>query len=292
MFDRIVVGYDDSESSKAALREASLWAARHDGTLSLVHAVYFDAEEFAIPPAQLERGVEQATRFCRAAQERTVAECGGLADRIRVLVREGEAPAVLARVAAEEQADLIALGTFGKSALRRLLVGSVTAEVVLESPCDVLVVKRPCDACNGRYGSILVAFDRSASSKKALVRAAELARAERAKLTVLYVIPRYEEMVEFLRTDAIEGSLRAAADQVLAEARAIAAAPGLEVATRVGSGHAADEILAAARQLGSDLVVMGTYGWTGMSKAIMGSTTSRVITHATAPVLVVKQERA
>jgi nucleotide-binding universal stress UspA family protein len=286
MFDRIVIGYDDSESSKAALREASLWADGHGGALSIVHAVYFDAEEFAIPPAQIERGVERATRFCREAQARTVAECGGLAERTRVLVREGEAPAVLARVAAEERADLVALG--------RLLVGSVTAEVVLESPCDVLVVKRPCGACNGRYTSILVAFDRSESSKKALVRAAELAKAEGAKLTVLYVIPRYEEMVEFLRTDAIEGSLRAAADKVLAEARAIAtaAAPGLEVATRVGGGHAADEILAAARQLGSDLVVMGTHGWTGVSKAIMGSTTSRVITHATSPVLVVKQERA
>jgi nucleotide-binding universal stress UspA family protein len=294
MFDRIVIGYDDSESSKAALREASLWADGHGGALSIVHAVYFDAEEFAIPPAQIERGVERATRFCREAQARTVAECGGLAERTRVLVREGEAPAVLARVAAEERADLVALGTFGRSALRRLLVGSVTAEVVLESPCDVLVVKRPCGACNGRYTSILVAFDRSESSKKALVRAAELAKAEGAKLTVLYVIPRYEEMVEFLRTDAIEGSLRAAADKVLAEARAIAtaAAPGLEVATRVGGGHAADEILAAARQLGSDLVVMGTHGWTGVSKAIMGSTTSRVITHATSPVLVVKQERA
>lgn len=287
MFDRIVLGYDDSEPSKAALREASLWAHRHGGKLFLVHAVYFDSEEFAIPPAQIEKGVENAIRFCRDAKETTSAECG-LTDRVEALVREGEAPDVLAKIAETERADLIALGTFGKSALKRLLVGSVTSEVILKAPCDVLVVKRPCSACTGSYASILVAFDRSESSKKALVRAAELARTEKAALTILYVIPRYEEMVEFLRTGAMDEDLRAAAEKVLAEAKEIASVPGLDVRTRIGEGHAADEILSTARKLENDLIVMGTYGWTGVSKAIMGSTTSRVITHASAPVLVVK----
>lgn len=288
MFDRIVVGYDASESSEAALREASLWAQRHGGRVLLAHAVYFDSEEFAIPPSQIERGVESAMRFCRDAKARISAECG-LADRVEVLVREGEAPEVLARIAALDKANLIAVGTFGKSALKRLLVGSVTAEVILKAPCDVLVVKRPCSACTGSYASILVAFDRSEFSKKALVRAAELARAERASLTILYVTPRYEEMVEFLRTESIDRGLRDAAEKVVAEAREIASAAGLDhVRTRIGQGHAADEILATARQLENDLVVMGTYGWTGVSKAIMGSTTSRVITHASAPVLVVR----
>jgi nucleotide-binding universal stress UspA family protein len=287
MFDRIVLGYDGSESSKAALREASLWAQRHGGTLLLVHAVYFDAEEFAIPQTQIEKGVENATRFCRDAKASTSAECD-LADRIDVLVREGEAPDVLASVAEAERADLITVGTFGKSALKRLLVGSVTSEVILKAPCDVLVVKRPCGACTGSYGSILVAFDRSESSKKALARAVALARTEKATLTILYVIPRYQEMVEFLRTEAMDKSLRAAAEKVLAEAKAMASAPELDVRTEIREGHAADEILSTARDLENDLVVMGTYGWTGVSKAIMGSTTSRVITHASAPVLVVK----
>lgn len=287
MFDRIVVGYDQSEPSEAALREASLWARAHGGALLLVHAVYFDSEEFAIPPEQVEKGVEKAIRSCRDAQSRISTACG-LGDRVQALVREGEPPAVLARVAGRERADLIAVGTFGKSALKRLLVGSVTSELIRAAPCDVLVVKRPCSACTGSYSSILVAFDRSESSKKALVRAAELARTEKATLRILYVIPRYQEMVEFLRTDAMDESLRAAAAKVLAEARELASAPGLDVTTEIGEGHAADEIMSVARKRESDLIVMGTYGWTGVSKAIMGSTTNRVIAHASAPVLVVK----
>jgi nucleotide-binding universal stress UspA family protein len=287
MYDRIVVGYDQSESSKAALKEASLWTQRHGGMLVLVHAVYFDSEEFAIPPSQIDKGVEMAARFCAEAKARISTDYG-LAGSVEALVREGEAPEVLAKIADLEKADLIAVGTFGKSELKRLLIGSVTSEVILKAPCDVLVVRRPCNACTGRYSSILVAFDRSESSKKALVRAAELAATEKARLTVLYVIPRYEEMVEFLRTDAINESLRAGAEKMVAEAKEIASAQGLDVRAEIGEGHAADEIVNTAGRLENDLIVMGTYGWRGMSKALMGSTTNRVIIHASAPVLVVK----
>jgi hypothetical protein len=48
MYSSIVVGYDESLSSRAALQETSLWIKNHEGHLFLVHAVYFDQEEFAI----------------------------------------------------------------------------------------------------------------------------------------------------------------------------------------------------------------------------------------------------
>ncbi len=286
MYDRIVVGYDESESSKAALKEASLWAQKHGGSVSIVHAVYFDAEEFAIPPSQLEKRVERALGFCGDAKARITADFG--LTGVEAIVREGEAPDVLVNVAGAKNADLIALGTFGRTGLKRLIVGSVTAEVIAKAACDVMVVKRPCEDCTGRHSSILVTYDRSESSKKALARAMQLAKEEKAKLTVLYVVPRYEEMVEFLRTSSIERSLGEGAEKVVAEARGIASAQGVEAGAEIRHGHAAHEIVDAARKLGSDLIVMGTYGWRGMSKALMGSTTSAVIAHASTPVLVVK----
>ncbi len=289
MYDRIIAGYDGSESSKAALKEASLWAKRHGGTLLLVHGVYFDQEEFAIPPALMEKRVEEAARICRAAEATARAEYG-LDGKVATLVREGEPPDVIARLAAENEAQLIALGTFGRSGLKKLLIGSVTSEVLLKAPCDVLVVKRPCASCSGTYSSLLAPFDGSERARVALGRAADLARSEGAKLTVLYVIPRYEEMVEFFRTDAIERSLRAGAEKVVEEARKIASARGVEAATEIREGHAADEIVKRAGALGIDLVVMGTHGWKGVSRAIIGSTTSRVITYSASPVLIVNQE--
>jgi Universal stress protein family len=67
MYSTIVVGYDESESSKAALKEASLRVKNLNGKLYLVHAVYFDQEEFAILPSQMEKRFEMGTHVCRTA---------------------------------------------------------------------------------------------------------------------------------------------------------------------------------------------------------------------------------
>ena len=287
MYERIIVGYDGSDPSKAALKESSLWASKHGGKVLLVHGVYFDQEEFAIPPSLMEKRVAEASRILAEARG-TASKDHGLDGRVEVMVREGEPPDVIAKIAAAEKADLIALGTFGRSGLKKLLVGSVTAEVILKAPCDVLVVKRPCDSCIGTYSSILVPFDGSEFSKRALGRAIDLAKSEGAKLTVLYVIPRYEEMVEFFRTGSIERSLRAAAEKVVESAQKIASDRGVQAAAEIGEGHAADEIVRRVSELANGLVVMGTHGWKGVSKAIVGSTTNRVITYSTTPVLVVR----
>jgi nucleotide-binding universal stress UspA family protein len=287
MYSTIVVGYDESESSKAALKEASLRVKNRNGKLYLVHAVYFDKEEFAILPSQMEKRFEMGTRVCRQAKQDLQAQFG-MNGSVESFVCEGEPPEVLIDIAQGKKADLIALGTYGRKGLQRLLMGSVTSQVILDAPCDVLVVKRPCTECTGSYQSLLVPYDGSEFSKKALQRAGEMARAEGGQVTVLYVIPRYEEMMEFYRSDSIKKSLHAEAEKILGEAKKIADGLGISVRTEVREGHASDEIVAAAQKFENDLIAMGTYGWKGVNNAIMGSTTNRVIAHASCPILVVK----
>ena len=287
MYSTIVVGYDESESSKAALKEASLRVKNRNGKLYLVHAVYFDKEEFAILPSQMEKRFEMGTRVCKTAKQELQSQVG-LNGSVESFVCEGEPPEVLIDIAQGKKADLIALGTYGRKGLKRLLMGSVTSQVILDAPCDVLVVKRPCNECTGSYQSLLVPYDGSEFSKKALRRAGEMAKADGGQVTVLYVIPRYEEMMEFYRSDSIKKSLHAEAEKILGEAKKIADGLGISVRTEVREGHASDEIVAAAQKLENDLIAMGTYGWKGVNNAIMGSTTNRVIAHASCPILVVK----
>ena len=287
MYNTIVVGYDESESSKAALKEASLRVKKHNGKLYLVHAVYFDQEEFTILPSQMEKRFEMGAHVCKLAKQDLQAQFG-LNGSVESFVCEGEPPDVLIDIAQGKKADLIALGTYGRKGLKRLLMGSVTSEVILNAPCDVLVVKRPCGACTGNYKSILLPFDGSVFSRKALIRTAELSKTDGARVTILYVIPRYEEMVEFFRTDSIRNSLYQEAEKVVNEAKKVASEMGIAVQAEVLEGYAADEIIKTAEKRESDLIVMGTYGWKGMSKAIMGSTTNRVIAHANCPIPVVK----
>ncbi|MDP3298062.1 MAG: universal stress protein [Thermodesulfovibrionia bacterium] len=285
MFKNIIVGFDDSEYSKAALVEVSNWVRRHGGKITLVHAVYFDEEEFATIPEQLEKRFEVGKKVCYQAKERFSAEFGVEIDS---LICEGEAPKVILDVARDKGADLIAMGTYGRKGIKRLIMGSVTSGVIIDSPCDVLVVKRPCSECTGEYRSILVPFDGSDNSKTALGRAFPLSKIDSASVTVLYVIPRYEEMVEFFRTVSIQKRLLEEAKRITDVAEKIASESSILVKTIVEEGHSGEKIVETARRLKSDLIIMGSHGWRGIDKAIIGSTAESVISNASVPVLVVR----
>jgi nucleotide-binding universal stress UspA family protein len=285
VYENIVVGFDGSELSRAAVTESSSWIRRHGGKIVLVHAVYFDEEEFAITPEQREKRFELGKKVCYQTKEQTLSEFGV---DVESLVCEGEPPEVIVDVAREKKADLIALGTHGRKGLKRLLMGSVTSGVMIDSPCDVLVVKKSCSECAGVYSSILLPFDGSEFSKKALEKACHLAKTDRAEITVLYVIPRYEEMIGFLRTESIRENMRLEAEKIFDSARGIAAQHAIAIRTETQEGQTDTEIIRTATRLKADVIIMGTYGWRGVNRAIMGSTTERVIIHAPCPILAVR----
>ena len=287
MYKSIVVGYDESLSSKAALKEVSLRIKAGTGKIYLVHAVYFDQEEFAVLPSQIEKRLEVGTHVCLEAKKNLQAEYG-LNGNVESIICEGEPPEVIVDVAQGKKADLIALGTYGRKGLKRLLMGSVTSQVVLNSPCDVLVVKKPCADCVGSYHSLLVPFDGSESSKKALGRACDLSKSAGSEISVLYVIPRYEEMMDFFKTETIKKSLYQEAEKIVAGAKKLAAKQGAQIKAVVLEGHAGDKIVEIADTMKHDLIVVGTHGWRGMNKAIMGSTAERIIVYASCPILIAR----
>lgn len=285
MYHTILVGYDDSLTSKAALAEASHRIKKHGGKVVLVHAVYFDEEEFGIAPTQLEKRLKIGEKVCYEAKEMLASSFG---IEVQSLLCEGDPPAVIVDIAREKKADLIVMGTYGRRGLNRLLMGSATSQVIVNSPVDVLVVKKQCSECNGNYQSILLAFDGSEFSKKALGRACDLAKTDGAEVTVLYVMPRYEEMIGFFRTNSIKESMLIEAQKIIDSAGETAALRNVPVKTLIGEGHTADKVIETSKMLNNDLIVMGSYGWRGVNKAIMGSTAERVIIDASCPVLVVR----
>ena len=285
MYENIIVGYDGSDYSKAAFKESAAWIKRHGGKATLVHGVYFDEEEFGIAPIQHEKRVELGKKVCYIAAPEASERFGIEADQ---LVCEGEPPDVIVNVATGRNADLIALGTHGRRGLKRLIMGSVTSKVIMDSPCDVLVVKRPCSDCGGRFSRVLVPYDGSEFSKKALERACRLAGLDGSEVTALYVIPRYEEMGGYFKTASVMKSLNDEAEKILQGAREIASKAGVELKTEVRDGVAADIIVEEAAKGGTDLIIMGSHGWRGFNRAIMGSTAERVIMTGACPILVAR----
>jgi nucleotide-binding universal stress UspA family protein len=63
--------------------------------------------------------------------------------RVERAVREGPSTQAILEAAAEFRADLIVMGTHGRTGFRRLVLGSVTEEVLRKAPCPVLTVKVP-----------------------------------------------------------------------------------------------------------------------------------------------------
>lgn len=141
MYKRIVVGYDGSQNSERALERATELAKISGGRIKVVTAV--DIAPFASFPDPgvyarlIDSAKEDAERMQSAALEKL--KEGGINAEGGVL--EGSPADAILTSASEFKADLVVVGRRGIRGLKRFLMGSVSANVVNNSNCDVLVVK-------------------------------------------------------------------------------------------------------------------------------------------------------
>jgi len=151
---------------------------------------------------------------------------------------------------------------------------------------------------------ILIATDGSPRSEKAAEMAIMLAKSCGAELRVLSVYDMgsarsamdidpdsYEEIKEdnMIISQEIEEARIKAEKVFVSRVTEKASAEGIEARGMVRVGDPAEEILAAAGEHGSNIIVVGTHGRGPVATAIMGSITTRVIHSAPAAVLVVPQ---
>ena len=142
------------------------------------------------------------------------------------------------------------------------------------------------------FKKILVPVDFSVHSTQALQHAADLSRRYEAPLDVLhvfqtltyalpegYVVPSGEQL------QAIMTELES---QLAATKRAAEQAGALKVESQLLQGGVATEILRWANERGSDLIVMGTHGRTGMKHMLLGSVAEYIVRVAPCPVLTVR----
>ncbi|HYG67919.1 MAG TPA: universal stress protein [Anaeromyxobacteraceae bacterium] len=141
------------------------------------------------------------------------------------------------------------------------------------------------------HDRICCAVDFSRPSALALAEATELARRLMAELVIVHVHPRAPRVAADLLGPA-QGSLEEEARYVEAElARCrTSAEAGTTTAVKTVTlvGDPADELVRYAKEEGVDLLVLGTHGRTGVSRAVLGSVAEKVVRHASCPVLVVR----
>ena len=152
MAGKIVVGVDGSEPSHEALRWAAAEAALRGARIVAAHAWTFVpptpiGEPGMIPmPAtdyvgQLDAERNAAQAELDAALEEVFPD--GAPDDLESKLLEGDAEDALVREAAD--AELLVVGSRGRSGLKSVLLGSVSRHVVSHAPCPVVVVKAPAE---------------------------------------------------------------------------------------------------------------------------------------------------
>ena len=139
-YRRPLVATDLGDTSRHTL-ELGLRIVGSRATVRVVHAVHVPFESFMAPTRTGLGEVRRPFREKALAQlEELVAPYEDHA-RLRNIVRAGEARSVVLNEAVRGHADVIAIGTHGRSGLSRALIGSVAEDVIANAPCDVIVAR-------------------------------------------------------------------------------------------------------------------------------------------------------
>ena len=142
MFETVVIATDGSESARRGVRTALDIAARYDAT---VHAVYVvDTGDIDDTPEDVQSDLEAA--IAETGEEaldvvREEAEAIAAPDVVTA-VREGDPASEIIDYATEVDADVVGMGTRGRSGDHAVLLGSVAEAVVRHAPMPVLTVRQ------------------------------------------------------------------------------------------------------------------------------------------------------
>jgi len=207
---------------------------------------------------------------------------------------DGRVESEILREAEEWPADLIVIGTHGRSGFDRFVLGSVAEKVLRKAECPVLTVPPigpPAIDAAAPFQSILCAVDFSSVAQQAINAAVELANRFGSTLIVLHVFDWAfgDEHTDRMPAAIIElgQRLQEQVGRQLHErvAGLRAERPPVEL---VVLGRPAREILHVARERAADLIVMGIAGRGAVDLALMGSIANHVVRQSPCPVLTVR----
>lgn len=144
MYQRILVPVDGSPTSERALQEALRLARQQSGQLELVHVLgdvrLMEANSY-INYAEMKEAMTSAGKKI-LAQAQMAAQQSGIAAEVKLLEAGGERIAsAIMEEARHWQADLIVIGTHGRTGFSRVLFGSVAEGVVRTAHIPVLLIR-------------------------------------------------------------------------------------------------------------------------------------------------------
>lgn len=272
-----------------ALALANVW--KSDLSVMTVLELYPGMDpDYTVNKMYLEHVRSEATRQLASVESRgKAAGCS-----VTTCIETGIPSQCVQAVAEEIGADLLVVGTHGRTGLDHVLVGSTAERVVRIAPCPVLAVKANKGAAPAvqtpTIKRIVVPIDLSACSLDALEYAVQFSRPLGASITILHAMEPVAYGLDFSLTHAKEWKeQRAYLEKRLAVLTACLTAQGIQTDSALKPGLPADSIASYVTAQGYDLMIMGTHGRRGLSHVLVGSIAGAMLRHAPCPVLTVRR---
>ncbi len=293
---KALIGYDGSPCADVAVELAASLPWPAGSTLRVVAAVdmsQFETIYFPIGPQNIQEMFEKQ----RQLDDHRVTVAAERLERDGVTVEHAVVPGrpsrVLSSEAASMHADVIIVGSRGRGGFMTTMVGSVSAETIDLATVPVLVAR------SDKVERVLAADDGSDAAAHAIDCLRRWPVLAGLTVDVLSVVPHIEAWDDVAAAAAgapIDDPSRASpirrhhfeiAERTVRRLRA----SGHRAELIVAQGQPARQIVDIACQQRSDLIVMGSRGYTGFERVLLGSATRRVLTHAHCSVLVVHPPR-
>jgi nucleotide-binding universal stress UspA family protein len=280
---RILCPIDFSEHSAAALRVAGNLARVFGAEVRVLHAQRFEAPVY-FTSAQLQALKTQLRRSLRAArklvEDFAAQHLPEDVARSMQVVEQDPVEAIL-NGHREWRADLLVMGTHGRTGLTRLRLGSVMESVLRQVPGPILTVGPGSKvSALGSIRRVLTPIDFGKLSRETFQYSVDLAEQAGAEVTALHIMEQPQE-------DGHDQTAGELCGWVPPQARA-----RCTVREVVRQGTPADRIVAEAKRLQADLIVLGARPRSSLGRLMFGSTTETVIRTAPCPVLSVIQQAA
>lgn len=288
----ILCPVDFSDFSARALAHAAALAAWYKAHLTVVHVW--------TPTAMVRPGDLPVAILVPEEREELAQRLGELvtpwrAQGIEVvtMLREGAAIGEILEVIREERADLLVLGTHGRSGFERFMLGSVTERLLRKAPCPVLTV--PPSTGSGQvkvlYKKIVCAIDQTVSPGPALDAALSLARENDAELLLVHVVEPIQNPPGLTTFDvsSFQSELNREWQRSMGDLVAGISKDWDRIDYRVPVGKPSTEILRIAHEEEASLVVLGVQARGAVDLTVFGSTAHHVVRHAECPVLTVRR---
>lgn len=288
---RILCPTDYSACAEHAFQYAAHWATLFQAELHMMHVVETPQPsidmfggDLATPPYMVPT-IPVASGYTKEVKKRLDGSGITIVD---AEVQDYSAVDGILDYVEENKIDLIVMGTHGRRGANRLLMGSISEEVVRSAACPVCTIREAVSPeFKLVFDRILVPIDFSAYSREAVRIAKEWAAREKAHLLILNVMEEvqlpgvYQLETSFVNTPETRSRMEGEMEEWYASIDG----PDVPHSVYARFGYPARTIREVVLNRNVQLVIMGTHGRTGIPRMLLGSVAEKVIRTSPCPVV-------